>query len=158
MKIISKVLNEERTYNGYLPEHYNDKNFPNQKYPVIYLLDGEKYFHVVSGLVKNLSNGYYPQILERIVVAVKNTNRSRDLTPTKVNLPYENVGGDHFELFLQNELIPTISKNYRTLDYKILIGHSFGGLFVINTLLNNSELFNVYVAIDPSLCGLLVFW
>jgi len=150
-QLYSKVLNEERTYNVFLPKHYNDKNFPNQKYPIIYLLDGEKYFHVVSGLVKNLSNGYYPQIPECIVVAIENINRSRDLTPTKVKLPYENGGGANFELFLQNELIPTINKNYRTLDYKILIGHSFGGLFVINTLLNNSDLFNTYIAIDPSL-------
>lgn len=150
--ITSKILNEERDYSVYLPEHYNDENFSNQKYPVIYLLDGEKYFHVTSGIVKNLSQGFYPQIPECIVVAINNTDRSRDLTPTKVSeLPYKSGGSETFELYLQNELIPLINKEYRTLGYNILIGHSFGGLFAINTMLNSSNLFNAYLAIDPSL-------
>jgi hypothetical protein len=33
----------------------------------------------------------------------------------------------------------------------MLIGHSFGGLMVVYTLLNHSNLFNSYLAIDPSL-------
>lgn len=150
--IASKILNEERNYSVYLPEHYNNENFPNQKYPVIYLLDGEKYFHVTSGLVKNLAQGFYPQMPECIVVAIINTNRSRDLTPTKVSeLPYKSGGGEAFELYLQKELIPLINKDYRTLGFNILIGHSFGGLFAINTMLKSSNLFNAYLAIDPSL-------
>ena len=153
IKTIQSVkLNEAREYWVYLPENYSNANFKNQKYPVIYLLDGEKYFHVLSGMVKNLSNGYYPLIPECIIVAIKNTNRSRDLTPTSVSsLSYKNGGGDKFEAFISKELIPKINKNYKTLDYKILIGHSFGGLFAINTLLKESTNFNAYIAIDPSL-------
>ncbi|MEL0652349.1 alpha/beta hydrolase-fold protein [Algibacter sp. TI.3.09] len=150
--IKSKELNEVREYWVYLPENYSNPDFKNQKYPIIYLLDGEKYFHVLSGMVKNQSNGYYPLIPECIVVAIKNTNRSRDLTPTAVSsLSYQNGGADKFEAFISKELIPEINKNYNTLDYKILVGHSFGGLFAINTLLNESRDFNAYIAIDPSL-------
>ncbi|QCE41841.1 alpha/beta hydrolase [Psychroserpens sp. NJDZ02] len=148
----STILNEARDYWVYLPENYNNTNFKNQEYPVIYLLDGEKYFHVTSGMVKNLSNGYYPLIPECIVVAIKNTNRSRDLTPTTVDsLSYQNGGADIFETFITDELIPEINKNYNTLDYKILIGHSFGGLFAINSFLKETPQFNAYIAIDPSL-------
>jgi predicted alpha/beta superfamily hydrolase len=157
--IESKILNEDRTYKVYLPEHYNDKRFPSQQYPVIYLLDGEKYFHVFSGIVKSMSKGLYSQIPESIVVAIQNTNRSLDLTPTKTEVPYPSGGAKNFESFIENELMPTINKKFRTLDFNILVGHSFGGLFALNTLLNNSELFNAYIVIDPSLWwndGLLV--
>ncbi len=151
-KIQSTALNEEREYWVYLPDNYSNTNFKTQKYPAIYLLDGEKYFHVTTGIVKNLSNGYYPQIPECIVIAIKNTNRSRDLTPTyDPNLPYKSGGSTTFEAFITKELIPEINNNYRTLDYKILIGHSFGGLFAINNLLKNTPYFNAYIAIDPSL-------
>lgn len=151
-KIQSEYLDEQREYWVFLPEHYSDEKYKEQQYPVIYLLDGEKYFHVVSGIVKNLSNGYYPQMPECIVVAIKNTDRSRDLTPTSNSKSPNKFGGaDKFEDFVCQELIPEINRSYKTLDYKILIGHSFGGLFVFNTLLKNTKYFNGYIAIDPSL-------
>ncbi|WP_341220380.1 alpha/beta hydrolase [Polaribacter atrinae] len=150
--IQSKILDEEREYLVSLPENYSNKNFANQKYPVIYLLDGEKFFNVTTGIVQKLSDGYYPLMPECIVVGVKNTNRSRDLTPTKVmSLSYENGGSKKFESFITEELITKVNKTYRTLDYKILIGHSFGGLFAFNTLLKNPSEFNAYLIIDPSL-------
>ncbi|NND08506.1 MAG: hypothetical protein HKN87_19165 [Saprospiraceae bacterium] len=40
---------------------------------------------------------------------------------------------------------------YRTERYKLLIGHSFGGLFVLHTLVNHPGIFNSYLAIGPSL-------
>ncbi|OAD46542.1 alpha/beta hydrolase [Polaribacter atrinae] len=150
--IQSKILDEEREYLVSLPENYSNKNFANQKYPVIYLLDGEKFFNVTTGIVQKLSDGYYPLMPECIVVGVKNTNRSRELTPTKVtSLSYENGGSKKFESFITEELITKVNKTYRTLDYKILIGHSFGGLFAFNTLLKNPSEFNAYLIIDPSL-------
>jgi predicted alpha/beta superfamily hydrolase len=150
--IKSKILDEEREYFVSLPENYSNKNFANQKYPVIYLLDGEKYFNVTTGIVQKLSDGYYPLMPECIIVAIKNTNRSRDLTPTKVtSLSYENGGSKKFESFITEELITKVNKTYRTLDYKILIGHSFGGLFAFNKLLKNPSEFNAYLIIDPSL-------
>ncbi|AUC21344.1 hypothetical protein BTO15_04130 [Polaribacter sejongensis] len=150
--IQSKILDEEREYLVSLPENYSNKNFANQKYPVIYLLDGEKFFNVTTGIVQKLSDGYYPLMPECIIVAIKNTNRSRDLTPTKVtSLSYENGGSKKFESFITEELITKVNQTYRTLDYKILIGHSFGGLFAFNTLLKNPSEFNAYLIIDPSL-------
>ncbi|MBU2995295.1 hypothetical protein KO500_02575 [Cellulophaga baltica] len=150
--IYSSTLSEEREYFISLPENYTNKNFQDQKYPVIYIVDGEKFFHVTSGMVSNLSNGYYPLIPECIIVAIKNTNRSRDLTPTKDSkLNYESGGATKFTAFISEELVPEINKNYRTLDYKLLIGHSFGGLFALNILFDKPSTFNAYITIDPSL-------
>ena len=48
-------------------------------------------------------------------------------------------------------MIPYIDNKYPTAPYKILIGHSFGGLTALNILTNHTRLFNSYVAIDPSM-------
>ncbi|MEP1384698.1 MAG: alpha/beta hydrolase-fold protein [Paraglaciecola sp.] len=147
----SDTLDEVRPYKVYTPAHYNDERFPDQKYPVIYLLDGEKYFHAFSGIVSSSAGSNLPHIPEAIVVAIDNTNRSRDLTPSKAKMPFESGGASKFESFIKDELMPSINSEYRTLDYNILVGHSFGGLFALNTLYTNSELFNAYIVIDPSL-------
>lgn len=47
--------------------------------------------------------------------------------------------------------MPFIDKNYKTAPYKMLIGHSLGGLTVIDILTNFPEMFNAYIAIDPSM-------
>jgi predicted alpha/beta superfamily hydrolase len=99
------------------------------------------------------------QIPEMIVIAVSNTNRTRDLTPTNsksgiggndVQAFASSGGGDNFLRFLETELLPRINNDYRTLPYRLLVGHSLGGLFVIDSFLNQG-VFNAYLAIDPSL-------
>jgi predicted alpha/beta superfamily hydrolase len=47
--------------------------------------------------------------------------------------------------------MPHIDSAYQTAPYKILIGHSFGGLMVMDVLTNHTKLFNAYIAIDPSM-------
>ena len=92
---------------------------------------------------------------EMIVVGITNTNRDKDLKPTITNLDgvvdLNSGGGGNFMNFIENELIPHIDSIYPTAPYRIFSGHSLGGLTVINTLLNNTQLFNAYIAIDPSL-------
>jgi len=150
-KIQSSFLNEAREYWVSLPKHYEDPNYPDQDYPVIYLLDGEKFFNVVSGIAQNLANDYYPNMPEAIVIGIVNTNRSRDLTPTHdATLQYNSGGGDTFREFISKELIPKINADYRVTPLKVLIGHSFGGLFTMNTVYKTPDLFNRYIAIDPS--------
>ncbi|MDY0780983.1 alpha/beta hydrolase-fold protein [Tenacibaculum sp. IB213877] len=159
-KIFSKVLNEEREYWVYLPENYNDTIYAPEKYPVVYFLDGDRHFHSLTGVHDFLSKGPYASLPQMIFVGILTTkNRSRDLTPTRVkesqtekNFLFKNSGGnDLFIKFLKNELIPQIKNNYRTSGYKTMIGHSFGGLTVLNTWLTQPTLFNSYIAIDPSI-------
>jgi uncharacterized protein len=154
----SRVLNEDRKFFVYLPPSFGDGTDTTKGYPVIYLLDGGSHFHSVTGLLDQLtSNELCP---EMIVVAITNTDRSRDLTPTRsLKLPngseqewLKTTGGaDNFLKFIETELFPYVEKSYPTEPHRILIGHSFGGLFAIHTLINKPELFNSYVAIDPSL-------
>lgn len=154
----STVLNEDRKFFVYLPPSFGDGSDKTKRYPVIYLLDGGSHFHSVTGLLDQLtSNELCP---EMIVVAITNTDRSRDLTPTRsLKLPdgseqdwLKTTGGaDNFMKFIETELFPHVERNYPTEPHRVLIGHSFGGLFAIHTMMNRPELFNSYVAIDPSL-------
>jgi predicted alpha/beta superfamily hydrolase len=159
--ISSKVLNEERKIWVHLPRSAQNKGFAKQKYPVVYLLDGDAHFSSVVGIIEELSeiNGN-TNCPEMIIVGITNTNRNRDLTPTHsdIDLPFvtkklsdQSGGGEKFTEFLEKELIPYIDSKYPTAPYKTLIGHSFGGLTAINILTNHTNLFNSYVAIDPSM-------
>jgi predicted alpha/beta superfamily hydrolase len=100
---------------------------------------------------------------EMIVVGIPNTYRTRDLTPTHMdswqflnfvadtNFCKTSGGGEKFISFIEKELMPHIDSLYSTAPYRMLIGHSFGGLTVINTLIHHTALFKAYVAIDPAM-------
>ncbi|UZR98293.1 alpha/beta hydrolase [Chondrinema litorale] len=157
--IYSNVLGEERAVWIYLPSDYNNDTYAPRKYPIMYFLDGDSHFHSLSGIQQFLSKGVYASAPQMIMVGILNTDRARDLTPTH----YYNEGkgpkhsfktsggGPNFMAFLEKELMPVIEKKYRTNDYKLFVGHSFGGLTVLNTFLTRKDLFDAYIAIDPSI-------
>lgn len=139
-RIQSKILGEERRYLVNLPASYEKDDFYiDKKYPVLIVLDGDTHFHAASGIVRFMGGG--EQIPEMIVVAVANTNRTRDFTPN---------GAENFSRFIETELLPEIDKNYRTLPFRALVGHSLGGLFAVDSFLGR-KIFNAYLAIDPTL-------
>lgn len=156
----SKILNEKRIIWVHIPKSYSRGS--TQRYPVVYLLDGDSHFSSVVSLIEQFStingNMLCP---EMIVVGIPNTDRTRDLTPTSgrglVPSPDDSLllkmsgGGENFTAFIERELMPYIDSLYPTLPYRVFIGHSFGGLMVINTLVHHPNLFNAYVAIDPSM-------
>lgn len=158
--IFSESLQEERTYLIHLPDSYEgDEFYVDKKYPVLIVLDGERLFQLTAGMVQSMSQGGVEQVPEMIVVGVLNTNRNRDMIPTRSaigpngerNESLSNSGGaDAFLSFLEKELLPFIDETYRTSNTKVLMGHSFAGLFAIHALYKES-LFNAYLAIDPSL-------
>ena len=89
-----------------------------------------------------------------IVVGIPNTDRSIDLTPTHVvDAPDDSTsgGGENFISFIEKELMPFIDNKYPTEPYKILAGHSSGGLEVMQAFAHHTNLFNSYIAIDPSI-------
>lgn len=149
--IKSSVMGEDRTILVRTPAGYDSNN---QKYPVLYLTDGDAHIgHTASTIEFLARNG---RMSELIVVGITNTDRTRDLTPTKATGPnvdqFPTAGGaDKFLKFIESEVIPQIEKTYRVQPYRILAGHSFGGLFAVHTLITRPELFNSYVAVSPSL-------
>ena len=150
----STVLGEERIALVRTPAGYETNKL---SYPVLYMTDGDAHIgHTSSSIEFLLRNGRMPDL---IVVGVTNTDRTRDLTPSKsttknaagqVQFPTSG-GADNFLNFFETELIPEIEKQYRVQPYRILAGHSFGGLFAIHAMISKPRLFNSYIAVSPSL-------
>jgi hypothetical protein len=114
----------------------------------MYLLDGESNFVHTTGIVQFLSeNNRMPGM---IVVGVSSTDRTRDFTPNDSSIPGSG-GAGRFLRCLKNELIPYIESHYETAPFRLLVGHSLGGSFVLNALLTYPELFNAYLIISPNL-------
>lgn len=165
MELHSKILGEMRPVWIHVPADYG--RLPGQRYPVIYVLDGDDHFTELTGIVQRLAgNGRMP---DAIIVALPNTkDRTHDLTPAagsdSSRFPWfpgsrDSVaqrfltrgGADRFLSFVTDELAPWIDRRYHTAPYRVLIGHSFGGLFVLNALAHHPEAFRSYVALSPSL-------
>ncbi len=84
-------------------------------------------------------------------LAFDTQKRTKDYTPT-TNLNKQGGGSKEFRNFLITQLIPYINKMYPIdFSHQILFGHSFGGLFAIDTLLYDSKIFSHYFIISPSL-------
>jgi Predicted hydrolase of the alpha/beta superfamily len=158
--IQSAILNEKRKIWVYVPGSVSDEDFAKQRYPVIYLFDAEAHFISIAGMIQQLSEVNNNMICPKmIVVGISNIDRTRDLTPTHADAdpPYfygsseTSGGGDKFVSFIEKELMPYVNAHYPVEPYKMLIGHSFGGLMVIQTLIHHTNLFNSYICIDPSM-------
>ncbi|MHA7941938.1 alpha/beta hydrolase-fold protein [Formosa sp. 3Alg 14/1] len=149
----SEILNEDRKLEIYLPKSYGKSD---KIYPVLYLLDS---FYNFSHCVGSVEYLFLNQLIpEMIIVGIRNTRRNRDLTPYSPEIDKKQRerlgltgGADKFIDFLDKELIPHIEQTYRAAPYRIIVGHSLGGLFNVYTFLKKPELFNSYITISPSL-------
>jgi hypothetical protein len=151
--IDSKILKEKRVINVWLPTEYQEKL---DSFPVLYMADGgikEDFPHLANTLASLIEQQKIPPI---ILVGIENTQRRRDLTgPTTVE--YDKsiapiVGqSSAFRNFIRDELFTEIEKKYRVTSSKSIIGESLAGLFVVETWLNTPEMFDNYIAFDPSL-------
>lgn len=149
--IDSKILDEKRWLWIHVPEGGEDPKFTGS-YPVLYLLDGGAHFQSVTGLIKQLTTVNGNSLLPKmIIVAVLNSDRERDLTPTHTEDRPTSGGGTNFLDFMEKELMPYIEDTYPVANHKVFVGHSLGGLTVINALVQRPHMFNNYIAIDPSL-------
>jgi predicted alpha/beta superfamily hydrolase/predicted TIM-barrel fold metal-dependent hydrolase len=144
-----------RTVTVHLPAAYSDAS---QRFPVIYLTDADVHMtHVVSTVDFLTRTGRIPPA---IVVGIANDrSRVRDLTPTQGHLigaggraDFPDSGGaGAFLAEIDRELIPRIDRRYRTHPYRVLMGHSLGGLFALHVLAKQPSRFDAYVAVSPTL-------
>ncbi|HMJ45907.1 MAG TPA: alpha/beta hydrolase-fold protein [Ferruginibacter sp.] len=147
----SKILGEQRKVWIHIPNsNGGNENTGKGSYPVIYLLDGDANFNNVVSITEFMSNaGLCPPM---IVIGVLHPARMTDLTfGTDKETPGVVGNGEKFMLYMEKELMPYIESNYPTVSYKIFIGHSVGGLTVVNTLIHHPNLFNAYVSLDGAL-------
>lgn len=146
IKLQSKVLNEDRYFYVYTPVGYNTSQ---DKYPVLYVLDGDASFFFSLAIANFLSNN--GRIPKTIVIGIPNINRMRDFTPSVNEQTPHSGGGDKFLEFLEDELIPYIDQHYRTHPFRTLYGHSLCGMFSIYTLFTKPNMFKAHIAVSPYL-------
>ncbi|MBP2171230.1 putative alpha/beta superfamily hydrolase [Erwinia toletana] len=142
-----------------------DEPAPENGWPVIFLLDGASYFPIAEYLLRTLA---HPRccLLPGVVVAIDypdSSRREKDYRPAVAQLVAEASphGGFYppgmagqsaaFLDFIQHQLKPWLSSQL-SIDNRntALFGHSYGGLFTLNTLFTASDSFRHYYASSPS--------
>jgi predicted alpha/beta superfamily hydrolase len=136
----SEVFGEDRQLLVYLPDDYSRTT---GRYPVVYLLDGAFFFLPTAGLVDFYS--MVNRMPRMIVVAIVHADRMHELSTDAAG------GAAQFTSFLTEELIPYVNDRFRTEPFRILIGHSLGGLFAVHSLLEVPDLFQAHIAASPAL-------
>jgi predicted alpha/beta superfamily hydrolase len=148
---------------------------PLERWPVVYLVDGDLYFGMVTDIVRAMA--WCGSTTDAIVVGIGYPQdkdpqeawrdqyawRNQDLTPARdeaeekrdeawVKRPAPTGGAGHFLRFIQHELMPVIDASFRTdPEKRILAGHSSGGTFAAFALFEAPGLFSTYIVGSPSL-------
>jgi predicted alpha/beta superfamily hydrolase len=145
--IESSKLGESRELKILLPRGYSKDDA--KKYPLIIVLDGDYLFEPVAGDVDYYS--YWEDIPDAIVVGVNQVDKRFDdcMYSEQNSLPIEK-GADFFE-FLGMELIPYLNKNYKTEDFRVIVGHGETANFINYYLLKENPVFQAYVVLSPDL-------
>lgn len=153
--ITSKIIDgQEYILQISLPNGYADSK---KKYPVVYLMDSQWDFPLLTALY---GEQYYDHFIpELIIVGITwggnhpnyDSLRARDYTPTNEKRLVQSGGAEKFLSFIKKEAFPYIESKYRidTTD-RTLAGCSLGGLFTIYTLFTHPEMFNKYIAASPA--------
>ena len=136
-----------------------------KRFPVVYMLDADYSFAIARNIAEHLTvRGDLPAV---VLVAIAyqpggqeayRANRTRDYTPTHSDSggygpDYQKLSGGApaFLRFIRDELIPFVDSSYSVSSDRALVGHSYGGLFVLWTMLEEPTLFRRVIAVSPSL-------
>lgn len=156
LTIHSRLLNEDRVVWVRMPAAAQPEKKEN--FPVLYITDAGVNVNEIGATIDFLADHNLMPPL--IVVGIANTDRVRDLTPTNAGIRHSDGsmeafptsgGADKFLDFIEKELVPEIEGRYATQPYRVIAGHSLGGLFAVHALMSRPALFNAGVATSPSL-------
>lgn len=145
----SKIIDDVYELRISTPEDYEDNQEPR---PVIYVLDGQWDFTLVSDIVGKLAfDGLMPQA---VVVGVTwadtsfqpSSERWRDFSPEPRADQPGSGGAANFMKVLETEIFPLVEANYRASADRVITGGSLSALFVSYTLLERPDLFLGYIA------------
>jgi predicted alpha/beta superfamily hydrolase/ASC-1-like (ASCH) protein len=133
----STVLEEQRQIQIYLPADYKGSGM---KYAVLYVIDGQRYF--LNGVAFQQNLTWQNVVPEFIVVGIVTNNQKRR------TLFYDE--SPKFIQFLEEELIPKIDKDYRTLDERVFFGWEMAAGLGVEIFAKNPSLFNGYLLSSPT--------
>ncbi|WP_426165156.1 alpha/beta hydrolase [Pseudoduganella sp. R-34] len=150
----SRILGEMRRINVYSARAWNVK--PDAPLPVLFMLDGgvaEDFVHTAGLLQVSVASLVMRSFM---LVGIENTQRRRDMTAPTENPEDRKIapvvgGSAAFRRFIREELMPQVTARYNTTGETALIGESLAGMFVLETFLQAPEMFDTFIAIDPTL-------
>lgn len=159
VQIHSKALGQDREILVYTPQLYDESRYA--YYDVIYVFDAQnrEFFDYTHSLISFLSNGEKKFIVVGITSPYNEAldyARNNDLLPYPKNTaPDDFYGGysgnaDNFLKYIKTEVVPYIDNHYRTLGHRIAVGHSLSASFIIYSLMNETALFDDYIAVSPN--------
>lgn len=149
-QLTSSYFQEQREITVHLPKAYD----PKEALPIIYLFDAQwkPFYTLTTAIVDYLIEiRAFPKCM---VVGIHANARQYELTPAPVNEDWKvpNLGGAKLlENHLVHEVKPLLDSLYNPAAFRIGIGHSLGGTFVLNSLIDRPNFFNAYIAISPNL-------
>lgn len=121
-----------------------------EKYATIYLLDGKEIFEYVANTCKEISDSRGTENV--VVVSIGyGQDRSIDYTPTKVSSI--TGGAPEFLEFIKTQLIPKIEQEFQVdtaRESRVILGHSYGGLFGGYAFAEDNAVFGNYILLSPS--------
>lgn len=146
----SETLNENRNIRIHLPKSFDSTD--NIKYPLTLVLDGEYLFYSIMGVGEVLTTRKI--MPETIVVGIDQNYIVKDPYSARwFDCSYDYKTGEmkekgiKFKTFIENELLPFLTKTYKIAKFKTIAGHSFTANY-INYFLDSS-MFNGFIAISP---------
>jgi predicted alpha/beta superfamily hydrolase len=143
----SESLGTSRELKIQLPRNYEENT--EKYYPLIVVFDGDYLFEVVAGNVDYYS--YWEDMPEAIVVGVnQDDSRSEDCYVSMEDYLPSKTGAQFYD-FIENELLTFMSENYRSLNFRVAIGHGTTANFINYFLFKNRPVFNAFVALSPTL-------
>ena len=162
-KLYSKTAQDTFYISVNLPDSFNLK--PNEKYPVVYVLDGNNNFDILKTITKKYNE--FEILPKMVIVSVGYKDnptlmrqRLNDLCYPKCIIPFLDSlelgdGAEGFYDFMVNDLSPLIDKTYQVdTTNRILFGHSLAGYFSCYALmksLDDKNVFSSFIAADPSI-------
>ena len=134
--INSEVLNQDREIQVFLPDDYSTSN---KNYPVLYLLDGQRFFLYGVSLYQSFHE--FDLTPDFIVVGISNEQSQRMRTFS--------AGANDFLKYIKEEVIPMVNTTYRTSNNRLLFGWAYAGGFGINTMIKEPHLFDGFILASP---------
>lgn len=134
--IKSNILKEDRQIQIFVPESYKKTD---EKFPVLYLLDGQRLFPFAVSLLKSFTQ--FKQTPEFIIVGITNKypDRFRHFSSEEKT----------FMTFIEEDIIAFVDNNFRTSNERLIFGWEYGGSFVIQTMIDRTNLFDAYIVASP---------
>jgi len=148
-EVTSAKLNTTREITVVLPPYY--KQNKDKKYPLLLVMDGEYLVDAFKGTIDYTT--YWDELPETIIVGINQNYSNQREQDCKINeetgLPDET--GDKFYEFINDELMPYLTKKYRISPFRIIAGHDTTARIANFFMYKATSPFNGYILFNPEL-------